>query len=225
MTRFPPTKADLSHRLRPAARRQRGMALVFVLIMMSIIFIIAAVSSRLVTEGERTARNDRDRQTALQSAEVALSDAEIDIMGPTSLGTRVSMFGTLPAGEGCSTESSTRGYCGRLLPSSSTTSLLDIYRPIFDVSDTSSSRAYAIFGEFTGRTDADGSQFATSTSGALPARLPRYVIEKTSLNFRNRSLTVGKALDAYIVTAIGYGIKPETQVVLQAVISKPVATN
>ena len=210
-----------SRRQLPIARRARGMALVFVLIMMSIIFVIAAVSSRLVTEGERTARNDRDRQTALQAAEVALSDAEVDIMGPTSLGTRVSMFGTLPAGEGCSTEATTRGYCGRLLPSSSTTSLLDIYRPIFAVSDTSSSRAYATFGEFTGRDD----EFAVSSGGALPSRLPRYVIEKTSLNFRNRSQTVGKPLDAYIVTAIGYGLNPETQVILQAVISKPVATN
>ena len=210
-----------SRRQLPVARRARGMALVFVLIMMSIIFVIAAVSSRLVTEGERTARNDRDRQTALQAAEVALSNAEVDIMGPTSLGTRVSMFGTLPAGEGCSTEATTRGYCGRLLPSSSTTSLLDIYRPIFAVSDTSSSRAYATFGEFTGRDD----EFAVSSGGALPSRLPRYVIEKTSLNFRNRSQTVGKPLDAYIVTAIGYGLNPETQVILQAVISKPVATN
>ena len=210
-----------SRRQLPVARRARGMALVFVLIMMSIIFVIAAVSSRLVTEGERTARNDRDRQTALQAAEVALSDAEVDIMGPTSLGTRVYMFGTLPAGEGCSTEATTRGYCGRLLPSSSTTSLLDIYRPIFAVSDTSSSRAYATFGEFTGRDD----EFAVSSGGALPSRLPRYVIEKTSLNFRNRSQTVGKPLDAYIVTAIGYGLNPETQVILQAVISKPVATN
>ena len=45
------------------------------------------------------------------------------------------------------------------------------------------------------------------------------------MNFRNRSQTVGKPLDAYIVTAIGYGLNPETQVILQAVISKPVATN
>lgn len=213
------------------------MALVFVLIMMSIVFVMAAVSSRLVTQGERTARNDRDRQTALQAAEVALSDAEIDIMGPTSMGTRVSMFGTLPAGDGCSSASTTRGYCGRLLPASSATSLLDIYRPegdpegIFTDSANEASRKYVIFGEFTGRTTIDGdgnvtdTQFAVSSGGALPSRLPRYVIEKTALNFRNRALTVGKPFDAYIVTAIGYGLKPETQVVLQAVISKPVATN
>jgi len=221
MSKLDMPQLSLPRRQRPVARRARGMALVFVLIMMSIIFIIAAVSSRLVTEGERTARNDRDRQTALQAAEVALSDAEVDIMGPTSLGTRVAMFGTLPADEGCSTEATTRGYCGRLLPTSSTTSLLDIYRPIFEVSDTSSSRAYATFGEFTGRDD----EFAVSSGGALPSRLPRYIIEKSPISFRNRAQTVGKALDAYIVTAIGYGLNPETQVILQAVISKPVATN
>ena len=43
-------------RQRPAARRDRGMALVFVLIMISIVFVIAAVSARLVIQGERTAR-------------------------------------------------------------------------------------------------------------------------------------------------------------------------
>lgn len=208
----------------------KGMALVFVLIMMSIVFVIAAVSSRVVTMGERAARNDRDRQTAFQAAEAALSDAEIDIMGPSSLGTRVSMFGELPAGEGCSTAADTRGYCGRLLPPLGSTSLLPIYRPLFDVAETSNSRAYVIIGEFTGRTNfEDGvvteSQFATSSGGALPSRLPRYVIEKTSLSFRNRTTTVGRAFDAYIVTAVGYGLRPETQVFLQAVISKPVATN
>ena len=87
----------------PCARpaRQRGMALVFVLIMISIVFVIAAVSSRIVTLGERAARNDRDRQVAFQAAEAALSDAERDIMGPnTGPKSRVSMFGTLPAGSG-----------------------------------------------------------------------------------------------------------------------------
>jgi type IV pilus assembly protein PilX len=218
------------------------MALVFVLVMMSIVFVIAAVSSRVVTMGERAARNDRDRQTAFQAAEAALSDAEIDIMGPSSrpkpndpsaseaFAVRVSMFGTLPAGDGCSTDPDTRGYCGRLHPAVGDTSLLNIYRPLFDVAENSNSRAYVIFGEFTNRTGFDdgipsSSYFATSNGGALPSRLPRYVIEKTSLSFRNRTKTVGRAFDAYIVTAVGYGLRPETQVFLQAVISKPVATN
>lgn len=203
------------------AQRERGMALIFVLIMMSIVFVLAAVSSRLVTLGERAARNDRDRQTALQAAEAALSDAEIDIMGPSTQGNRVSMFGTLPPGDGCSSDSNTRGYCSRLLPGASSTSLLDLYRPIFAAAESATDRRYVLFGEFTNRS----SQFATSSGGALPVQRPRYVIEKTSLSFRNRAETVGRAFDAYIVTAIGYGLRAETQVVLQAVISKPVATN
>ena len=192
------------------------MALIFVLIMISIVFVIAAVSSRMVLLGERAARNDRDRQTALQAAEAALSDAEIDIMGPNTASTqRVSKFGTLPAGEGCSSDDTpggTRGYCGALDTSA--------YKDIFDDSKTAP-RQYASFGEFTDRED----QFPVSNGGALPAKLPRYIIQKASLSFRNRAETAGKPFDAFIVTAIGYGLQPSTQVVLQAVISKPVPTN
>lgn len=197
------------------------MALIFVLIMISVIFAIAAVSSRLVTLGERSARNDRDRQTAFQAAEAALSDAETDIMGPNTAGTqRVSMFGALPASEGCSTIPATRGFCGRLTPTETTKTLLDLYKPIF-ADDDNSTRRWVKFGEFTDRE----SDFPVSSTGALPVRLPRYVIEKSALNFRNRADTVGRPFDAFIITAIGYGLQPGTQVVLQAVISKPVATN
>lgn len=76
------------------------MALIFVLIMISIVFVIAAVSSRVVTLGERAARNDRDRQVAFQAAEAALSDAELDIMGPNAdPNQRVAAFGTQPAND------------------------------------------------------------------------------------------------------------------------------
>lgn len=216
---FPPLNA--SPRSCRSPRGQRGMALVFVLIMISIVFVIAAVSSRIVTLGERAARNDRDRQTAFQAAEAAISDAEIDIMGPNTSGTqRVAMFGTLPAGEGCSNASDTRGYCGRLVPASADNTLLDIYKPIFAVDDEDD-RQWARFGEFTDRED----DFPVATTGALPVKLPRYVIEKSLVSFRNRAEAVGKPLDAFIVTAIGYGLQPGTQVVLQAMISKPVPTN
>lgn len=199
------------------------MALVFVLIMMSVIFVIATVSFRVVTLGERAARNDRDRQTAFQAAEAALSDAELDIMGPGSAGaTRVSMFGSLPAENGCSTETDTRGFCGRLYPVNTTKTLLEIYRPIFAIEDDDD-RAWVSFGEFTGRTN-DFLTASSSSTGALPAKLPRYVIEKSLISYRNRSQAVGKPLDAFIVTAIGYGLRESTHVVLQAVISKPVPT-
>jgi type IV pilus assembly protein PilX len=206
------TPLNVSPRSCRRPRGQRGMALVFVLIMISIVFVIAAVSSRIVTLGERAARNDRDRQTAFQAAEAALSDAEIDIMGPnTSITARVAMFGTLPADEGCSNDTGTRGFCGPLETGA--------YKAIFQ--DESSDRRYANFGEFTDRED----QFPVSTSGALPVKLPRYIIEKSAINYRNRASSAGRAFDAFIVTTIGYGLQPGTQVVLQAVISKPVPTN
>ncbi len=215
------TLLNAAPRFRRSPHGQRGMALVFVLIMISIVFVIAAVSSRIVTLGERAARNDRDRQTAFQAAEAAMSDAEIDIMGPNTSGTqRVAMFGTLPAGEGCSNADDTRGYCGRLAPLAADKTLLDIYKPIFAVEDEDD-RQWARFGEFTDRESA----FPVATTGALPVKLPRYVIEKSLVSFRNRAETVGKPFDAFVVTAIGYGLQPGTQVVLQAMISKPVPTN
>ncbi len=195
-----------------ALRPQRGMALVFVLIMISIVFVIAAVSSRVVTLGERAARNDRDRQTAFQAAEAALSDAEMDIMGPNSASNqRVSMFGTLPADDGCSSATTTRGYCGGLASNA--------YQAIF--ANEGNSPQYATFGEFTNR----AGDFPVSAAGALPVKLPRYVIEKSLINFRNRASAAGTPFDAFVVTAIGYGLQPGTQVVLQAVISKPAPTN
>jgi Tfp pilus assembly protein PilX len=137
----------------------------------------------------------------------------MDIMGPnTSTAQRVSIFGSLPAGDGCSAAAATKGYCGTLA--------VDAYKTIFaETSETA--RQWAKFGEFTDRAD----EFPVSTTGALPSALPRYIIQKSSLSFRNRAETVGKPFDAFIITAVGYGLQPSTQVVLQALISKPVPTN
>jgi type IV pilus assembly protein PilX len=204
-------KISIPHSIR--SKPQRGVALVFVLVMLSIVFVVAAVSSRLVIFGERSARNDRDRQTAFQAAEAALADAEVDIMGPnTAANQRVSMFGSSGADAGCSDGTSTRGFCGSGLDQ-------EAYKSIFSV-ESASDRQYAYYGEFTDRED----QFPVSSTGALPVRLPRYIVEKVKIDYRNRTSIVGKPLDGFIVTAIGYGTQPETQVVLQAVISKPVAT-
>jgi type IV pilus assembly protein PilX len=193
------------------------MALMFVLIMISIVFVIAAVSSRIVTLGERAARNDRDRQTAFQAAEAALSDAEMDIMGPnpggTSAGTnRVAMFGTLPADRGLQQRDRHPG----------------VLRPAADPAPTRPSsrtnRPIATVRQFW-RIHGPGGPVPGIDNGALPVKLPRYIIEKSAINYRNRAETAGKPFDAFVVTAIGYGLQPSTQVVLQAVISKPVPTN
>ena len=191
------------------------MALVFVLIMMSMVFVIAAVTSRISTVGERTARADRDNQLAYQSAESALNDAEQDIMDVGT--TRGCLFPEkVYADQGCSSDSASRGYCETAQASAA--------KPIYklvnfeDLSD--STRRYVRFGEFTGRQ----SNIQTGTNG-VPAQLPKYIIEKTQLAGTLERDASGAPLpangvSAYRVTAVGYGISSNTQVMLQSIVVK-----
>ena len=202
---------------RSTVHKQSGIALVFVLIMMTMVFSIAAITSKLVTNAERTARNDRDRQTAFQAAEAALSDAEIDLMGPnTYVAQRVSSFDSQGASVGCLSTVDMRGFCGASADPSKPN-----YR-LVNFDDATVTRQYATLGEFTGREDS----FPVSNNGALPSKLPKYIIEKITLDFANRGLPSGsRAFNGFVVTAVGYGLNADTKVYLQALISKPIATN
>lgn len=197
---------------RPSVRpyRQRGVALIVVLVLLSAVFLLAAFGARLTLLGEKAARNDRDRQVAFQAAEAALNDAEIDIMGPNAAASnrvcnihsrRVELFA-----EGCGNTRDTRGLCATHASAST-----PLYESI-DFEDSSSSRRYALLGEYTGR-DAG---FPIGNS-ALPAQLPRYIIEAIAFNIPG-SLPNAKA---FLVTGLGYGLNQQTQVMLQSVIFKP----
>lgn len=191
---------------------QRGVSLIVVMIMLSAIFMIAAFGARLTLLGEKAARNDRDRQIAFQAAETALSDAEIDIMGPNAAANsrvcnlhsrKIELFA-----EGCGNEAGNRGLC------STNTSTTPLYQSI-DFEDTTSSRRYVKLGEYSGR----DTGFSTGNS-ALPAQLPRYIVEAIPFNVPG-----GQANNkAFLVTALGYGLNKQTQVMLQSVIFKPGAT-
>ncbi len=196
---------------RPAMERpQRGVALIVVLVLLSAVFLLAAFGARLTLLGEKAARNDRDRQIAFQAAEAALNDAEIDIMGPNAaINTRVCNIHSRKVelfAEGCGTTGSTRGLCATNAPSTT-----PLYKSI-NFEDASSSRRYALLGEYTGR-DAG---FLTGNS-ALPAQLPRYIIETIPFNIPG-GLPNAKA---FLVTGLGYGLNKQTQVMLQSVIFKP----
>ena len=187
---------------------QRGVSLVVVLILMSAIFLMAAFGARLTLLGEKSSRNDRDRQIAFQAAEAALGDAEIDLMGPNAAANsrvcataskQVSLFV-----EGCGTTDENRGFC-----TNPTTQPL--YKSI-DFEETGSSRRYVTLGEYTGGREVG---FATDSS-ALPALTPRYVIEVISYP-RPR----GTNETAFLITSMGYGLNKKTQVMLQSVVYKP----
>ncbi len=205
-------------------RAQKGMALIVVLGMMSVIFVVAAISVRLTLLAERSARNDRDRQIAFQAAESALGDAELDIMGPnTAANKRCSvrskhLEGLFEPGCGKDTTNKTRGLCDL-----NANSLNPLYTTInFDeTSDTD--RKFTLFGEFTGRTN----NFKAVADGGLSAKTPRYIIEVVKhvppirVNGKVEAAPEGQA---FLVTAVGYGPSVNTKVVLQTMIFKPLAT-
>ncbi len=209
------------------------MALAFVLIMLALVFSIAAVSSRIATSGERAARSDRDRQVAFQAAEAALSDAELDIMHPAS--TRGCEFPDVFPEPGCGADSNQRGIC--------TTDLAQPNEPLYKVVDFDEQedtlRKYVRFGEFTGGVtrlesfqakDLNNSDSAASTVG-IPADAPKYIIERVTMANDLRGIVdatgqivnipAAQTRGAFVVTAIGYGYAKSTKVILQALIFKP----
>jgi type IV pilus assembly protein PilX len=198
---------------------QRGSSLIVVLIMLSMILVIGLISTRLALFSERSARNDRDRQIAFQSAEAALLDAELDIMGPnTTTGNRVCLFDSKAPGEfinGCGTQSKA-GMC------LNTTSSGDAWRAVKTLysseTGTIATNQTVQYGQFTGQSLPNG-------NSGLSARLPRYTIEAVRYAGTGAANdNVGSSIKpeyAFLVTAMGFGTRTETQVLLQTLIYKP----
>jgi type IV pilus assembly protein PilX len=207
------------------ARPQKGMALIVVLGMMSVIFVIAAISIRLTLLAERSARNDRDRQIAFQAAEAALADAEIDIMGPNAAANKRCTIrsnhleGLFVPNCGMDTSNQTRGLCG-LNPISAN----PLYSTVNFEQTDDALRKHVNFGEFTGRS----ATFTISGSGGLSASAPKYIIEVVNhvppVSANGKPVEAAPVEQAFLVTAVGYGISINTKVMLQAMIFKPLAT-
>jgi type IV pilus assembly protein PilX len=205
-----------------ALHHQRGIALIFVLLMMSIAIAMALITSRVTLFGEKSARNDRDRQIAFQSAELALGDAERDIMDINT--TRGCKFGTtqlIPDEGQCLNTAAGRGVCGAAA-TISTGNVTPTYKLIDWDESSDTNRRYARLGEFT-----DTVNDLQVGTGVGPARTPTYVIVTPgNVKARLNSLVNGKPVPIiadgnYLVYAMGYGINPQTRVLLEAHIVKP----
>lgn len=197
---------------------ERGSSLIVVLIMLTVIFAMGVISVRLSLFGERAGRNDRDRQVAFQSAESALLDAEIDIMGPnTSVNRRVCKFDSLVVAEfieGCGTGANA-GMCQN---ASAPGDAWKVIKSLYSTeTGTTSGNKTIEYGQFTGQT------LPTGASG-LPVKLPRYIIEAvrySGTGATNDAVASTKTEYAYVVTAMGFGTRAESQVMLQALVYKP----
>lgn len=192
-------------RIRPSGRnRQRGVALLTALLLMLAVLMTSIAAARTALSGARAAGHERDRMLALQGAMAALADAEHDIEGgldPASARAAVLAHAATPAtagafAVGCRGGTPYDGLCERAPDAA------DILAALADDDGPA-----VTLGTFTGMQVAAG-------EGGLPARAPRYLIERMPA-------PAGALL--YRVSALGFGSIGTTQVAVQAYYRKLLA--
>ena len=187
--------------------RQRGFSLITTLILLMVVSGLGIAASQMVLMSERTSRFDRDAQIAFQAAEAALVDAEIDIQGPnTFAGQRMDKFepkSKIDFSAGCGTDK-LRGLCAQAEAGQKA-----VWYQV-DFTDESTNAKTVKFGEFTGR------EFAVGATGIRPEIKPRYIVEVIP----NPTPAASPADVLYRITAMGFGPRKKTQVVLQVVFRK-----
>jgi type IV pilus assembly protein PilX len=197
--------------------RQRGIALVVSLVLLIMVLLLCGSAAQLSLQGEKAARSERDRQVAFLAAEDALNDAEHDV-DDSSDPTRRAAFATgdgfaeaCGAGAGGGSGGSSAGLRVRA-PAGAT--------PAWQAVDLAGIEGgcTAGHGAFTGAAMPTG-------EGFLPFKKPRYLIERMECHQPGDDASAAAPPRyCYRVTALGFGARAETEVVLQSVFSKPEAT-
>jgi type IV pilus assembly protein PilX len=192
---------------------QNGIALVIVLVWLMAVSLLALTAVQIGLQDQKAARSYRDREIAFQAAEAGLLDAELDIeaspdphLSRSDLFARNSKAGFPDAvGDPCQVGSTNRhqGLC-RQSADASLPSWLQLSPPA--QAGIGDSAAAVSYGRFTGRAMQTG-------GGALPARLPRYLIEL--LPYRQAGQSAEQPDYFYRISAIGFGADVASQVVLQ----------
>ena len=192
-----------------AHRRQAGSSLIITLLMLMAVMLLGLSAAQIALSSEKASRNDRDRQVAFQAAEAALIDAELDIQNSPSSFTRSALFSRdsalgfpseTDANCGAGLNSQNLGLCNRK-PSGVTPAWQAV-----DFSDVNLTTTQSVpYGRFTGQ--------AFTVGNGSSIRAPRYVIELMVFNQPGES--ADKISYFYRLTAIGFGIRESTQVVLQ----------
>jgi Tfp pilus assembly protein PilX len=207
---------ERSFDLRPAPAaaapwRQRGAVLLTALFLMLAVLMIGVSAARSALNADKSARHDRDRQIALHAAQAALQDGERDIEGGADPASpRAALFAPGSAGfvgfvGGCG-QGAASANLGLCLPAPAPAA------PVWQEIDLAGADATTVpYGRFTGAVMA-------VAGGPLPTRLPRYIIERVAL-------AGAAASDGtfYRVTAIGFGSRDTTRVVLQSYYRRPLA--
>lgn len=190
--------------------RQQGIALIVSLLMLIAIVLLGISAAQIALQGEKASRNDRDRQVAFQAAEAALSDAELDIeKSPDAARTRSVLFERSKSGgfsEGCGA-GETNPFLG--LCSQAAAGTPPVWLTVDFLNTAAATSRSVPYGKFTGKI------FQTS-KGSLPGRLPRYIIELMVYNKAGESADLTGRTYFYRITAVGFGARDTTTVVLQS---------
>lgn len=200
----------------PTPDTQKGVSLIIVMIVLTVVSLLGIAGIQISSLAEKSARNDRDLQIAVQAAEAALLDAEYDLIGPPSSTRRTTFDDPTQFIEGCGTSGNSRGLC--LLRDSTVVGTKPAWLTV-DFTATGSNAPTTEFGQFTGRS------FTSGTAGIQPSKRPRYVIEPMNTNTgalqaRSRGEKDISENKLFRVTAMGYGPRDDIQAVLQAVIRR-----
>ncbi len=188
--------------------RQRGVTLVMTLLMLAVVLLLATAAARLALQGEKSARNDRDRQIAFRAAEAALRDAEMDIEGVAeSAASRAHLFTAavldeLPLAQGTCSGGEANPLLGICRAADDA---MHAWQSV-DFLSVGESMTAVPYGRFTG-------QVFPAGEGPLPALPPRYIVE--FLPYRRVGTSASTSDYLYRITAVGFGTRSVTQVALQ----------
>jgi type IV pilus assembly protein PilX len=193
---------------------QHGASLIVALLMLIAVVLLGISAAQIALQGEKTARNDRDRQIAFHAAEAALTDAETDIEhSPDATRTRSRIFSRNKADgfvDGCGAGDANifLGLCAHAAEG-----MTPVWLTV-DFNNVATSTARSVpYGKFTGQTFQAG-------QGPLPGKLPRYIIELMVYNKAGESAELAGRSYFYRVTAVGFGVRETTRVVLQTLYRK-----
>ncbi|MGV7210144.1 pilus assembly protein [Oxalobacteraceae bacterium A2-2] len=202
-------------------RGQRGATLLMALLMLVAVMLVGASAALLSLQGEQAARAERDRQVAFQAAEDALADAEHDIAGDGRLDARAAAFSAdaaLPAAcgkDGGSAGGGVADAASRGVLARAESGEPPHWQAVDLGGGDDGGACTAEHGAYTGAAMPTG-------QGVLPFRRPRYLVERVPCHLPGEDASaVAQPRYCYRVSAIGFGPRPEAEVVLQSVYRKP----
>jgi type IV pilus assembly protein PilX len=199
-------------------RRQRGIALLVSLMLLLMVMLLGVSAAQLSMQGEKAARGERDRDVAFLAAEDALADAELDIQGgPDGAGDPARVAAFEPESEAFAADCAGAGPggAGAGLHARAAAGKPPVWQRVDLSGEDDGGACTATHGAYTAADMPTG-------QGFLPFKKPRYLIERMECHQPGDDASAAASTRyCYRVTAIGFGAKPGTEVVLQSVFSKP----